>query len=46
VHPEAASVNHPLRDPLVVEVKELLAEVKVLQRTRAALADPQRVLVI
>src|SRR5205823_3038519 len=39
-------VHHPLRDPLVVEVEDLLPEMEVLQRARAALAGPQRVLVV
>ena len=42
----AAGVHHPLGDPLVVEVEDLLPEVEVLQQRRAALADPQRVLVV
>src|SRR5262249_26274538 len=46
VHAEATRVYDPLGDPLVVEVEELLPEVEVLQRRRAALADPQRVLVV
>ena len=42
----AAGVHDPLGDPLVVEVEDLLAEVEVLEQRRAALADPQRVLVV
>ena len=43
---EAARVDDALRDTLVVEVKNLLAEMKVLKRGRPARADPQRVLVV
>ena len=39
----AAGVHDPLRDPLVVEVGDLLAQVVVLQQGRAALAGLQRV---
>ena len=39
----AAGVHDPLRDPLVVEVGDLLAQVEVLQQRRAALAGLQRV---
>ena len=39
----AARVHHALRDALVVEVGDLLADVKVLQQRRSALADGQRV---
>ena len=46
VRPVAAGVHHPFRDPLVVEVEDLLAEVEVLQRAGTAFADPQGVLVI
>ena len=42
----AAGVHHALRDPFVVEVEDFLPEVEVLQRVRAALADPQCVLVV
>ena len=35
-----AGVDHPLRDALVVEVRDLLAEVEVLQQRRATLARP------
>ena len=41
-----AGVDHPLGDPLVVEVEDLLPEVRVLQQRRAPLARPQRVLVV
>ena len=43
---EAAGVDDPLGDPLVVEVEDLLPEVEVLEQRRAALAGPQRVLVV
>ena len=46
VRAEAAGVDDPLGDALVVEVEDLLAEVEVLEQRRAALADPQRVLVV
>src|SRR5579875_1783873 len=46
VRPEAAGVDHPLGYPLVVEVEDLLAEVEVLDKAGAALAGPQRVLVV
>ena len=39
----AACVHHPLGDALVVEVRDLLAQVVVLQQRRAALARLQRV---
>ena len=42
----AAGVHDALGDALVVEVEDLLAEVEVLEQRRAALADPQRVLVV
>ncbi len=42
----AAGVHHPLGDPLVVEVEDLLPEVEVLQQGGAAVARPQRVLVV
>jgi hypothetical protein len=41
-----AGMNHPLGDPLVVEVEDLLPEMLVLKQRRAALGRPQRVLVI
>jgi hypothetical protein len=34
-------VDHPFRDPLVVEMEDLLPEVEVLQRAGPAFADPQ-----
>ena len=46
VRAEAAGVDHPLGDALVVEVEDLLPEVEVLEQRRAPLADPQRVLVV
>ena len=46
VRAEPAGVHHPLRDPLVVEVEDLLPEVEVLEQRRPTLADPQRVLVV
>jgi hypothetical protein len=39
-------VHHAFRDALVVEVGDLLPEVKVLEQGGATLADFQRVLVI
>ena len=43
---EAAGMDDPLGDALVVEVEDLLAEVEVFQQRRAAGADPERVLVV
>lgn len=39
VRPTTLCVNHPLRDPLSVEVGEQVNEVEVLQKKRAVLAD-------
>ena len=36
-------VNDPLGNPLVVEVHDLLAEVKIVEKGRATVADPQAV---
>jgi hypothetical protein len=36
-------MDHALRDPLVVEVRDLLAEVMVLEQGRTAFARLQRV---
>ena len=46
VRAEAARMHHPLGNPLVVEVEDLLAEVVVLEQRRPALAGAQRVLVV
>ncbi len=46
VRAEAAGVHDALGDAFVVEVEDLLAEVKVLEQRRAAVADAQRVLVV
>ena len=43
---KAAGMDDPLGNALVIEVKDLLAKVKVFQRRRAALADPKRVLIV
>ncbi len=43
---EAARVHDPFRDPLVIEVEDLLAEVEVLERGGTAIADAQRVLIV
>ena len=43
---EAAGVDDPLRDPLVVEVEDLLAEVEVLEQRGTALPGTQRVLIV
>ena len=43
---EAAGVHDPLRDALVVEVEDLLAEVEVLEQRRSAFAGTERVLVV
>jgi hypothetical protein len=37
---------HALGDPLVIEMEDLLAEVKVLQERRTAVTDLERVLVV
>ncbi len=41
-----SGVDDPLGDPLMIEVEDLLPEVKVLQRSRAPLPDAERVLVV
>ncbi len=46
VRTEPPGVHHALGDALVVEVEDLLPEVGVLERRRAPLADPERVLVV
>jgi len=46
VRPVAPSVHDPLRNTLMVEVEDLLPEVKVLQQRRSPRARTQRVLVI
>ena len=43
---ETARVNDPFRYALVIEVKKLLAKMKILERGRAASADLQGVLVV
>ena len=43
---EAAGMDHPLGNSLVIEVKNFLAKMKVFQHGRSAGADFQRVLVI
>ena len=42
----AAGVHDSLRNPLVVEVEDLLAEVEVLQQRRTSDSESQRVLVV
>ena len=42
----AARVNHPLRNPFVVEMENLLAEMEVFKNSRPARSDLQRVLVV
>ena len=42
----AARVNHPLRNALVVEMENLLAEMEVFKNGRPARSDLQRVLVV
>jgi hypothetical protein len=37
VRPEAARVHHPFGNALVIEMEQLLAEMEVLQRSRAAI---------
>ena len=46
VRARAARVHDALRDPLVVEVGDLLAQDEVLEQRRPARAEPQRVLVV
>ncbi len=43
---EAARVHDPLGDALMIEMKELFAKMKVLERGRTARADLQRILVV
>src|ERR1700730_15336177 len=43
--PCAARVHHALRNPLVIEVLDLLAEDLIFHQRRAALAGTQRILV-
>ena len=40
VRPVAAGVHHPLGNPLVIEMEDLLPEMEILQHTRPALAEP------
>ena len=42
----AAGMHHPFRYSLVIEMLDLLPEVKVLHQRRAAKSGPQRVLVV
>ena len=42
----AARMNHALRNALMVEMEDLLAEMKVLDQGRTARADLQRVLIV
>lgn len=42
----ATGMNHPLRNALVVEVKNLFAEVEVVHDERAARPDPKRILIV
>ena len=42
----AARMHDALRDALVIEVEDLLAEMEVFEQSRAARADAQRVLVV
>ena len=42
----AAGVNHPLRNALVVEVKHLLAEMKILKQRGTARPDLERILIV
>ena len=43
---KAAGMNDPLGNSLVIEVKDLLAKMKIFQHRRPAGADLQRVLVV
>ena len=42
----ATRVDDPLRDSLVIEMEDLLAEVKILQQGRPARTDLQGILVV
>lgn len=42
----ASGVNYPLRDPLVVKMRDLLAHDEIFQQRRAPLAGFQSVLII
>src|SRR5262249_15004367 len=44
--PEAAGMHHALGNTLMVEVEELLAEVKIFERRGAARPNPERILVV
>src|SRR5215831_5492401 len=44
--PEAAGMYHPLRDALMVEVEELLTEVKIFKCCGAAGTDFERILIV
>ncbi len=46
VRTEAARMHHPFRDPLVVEVEDLLAEMRVFHQRWPALPGAQRVLIV
>src|SRR5262245_23600848 len=39
-------MHHPLGDTLMIEVEELLAEVKIFERRGAASTNPKRILVV
>ena len=43
---ETTGMNHPFGDTLMVEVEELLAEVKILERGRPAHSDLEGILVV
>ena len=44
--PGAARIDHALRDALVVEVRDLLAQDEVFEQRRAAQAGFERVLIV
>jgi len=46
VRPEAAGVHDALGDALMIKVKDLLAQVEILKRSRPARTDPERVLIV
>jgi hypothetical protein len=46
VRAETAGVHDALRDTLMVEVKDLFAEVEIFERGRSARSDTQRILVV
>jgi hypothetical protein len=46
MRPKATGVHHPLRDTLMVEVEELLAQGKIFECSGATCPDLERILVV